>query len=121
MIIDSEAEPHHATNATAVTIAGRGVLGKPLRAHWLPYPKAPAVRGLKTQLYWGRLSALMINIQTDMISEVLLFVTTHNENSTLTNNVTNMQQIKRAMGLEPTTICMGSKHSTTELHPRSIG
>lgn len=28
---------------------------------------------------------------------------------------------KRAMGFEPTTFGLGSRHSTTELHPRWIG
>ena len=26
--------------------------------------------------------------------------------------------VERVMGFEPTTLCLGSKYSTTELHPR---
>ena len=29
--------------------------------------------------------------------------------------------MERAMGFEPTTLCLGSKYSTTELHPPATG
>ena len=28
--------------------------------------------------------------------------------------------VERVMGIEPTTTCLGSKYSTTELHPRFV-
>jgi hypothetical protein len=31
------------------------------------------------------------------------------------------KSMERAMGFEPTTFCLGSKHSTTELRPHSAG
>ncbi len=31
-----------------------------------------------------------------------------------------LEELERAMGVEPTTFCLGSKHSTTELRPLGV-